>query len=229
MVIKSVEAIVEQQVRRWEAERSVREANAVHWPIITIAREYGARGAALGSALAEETGFVLWDHDVVHAIATEAHVSEKLVASLDEHAAHALLDFFTSPLAGARYTQETYHRQLIKVVRTIAKHGSAVIVGRGAHFILSPKHCLRLRVVAPIEERVRGLASRNSITERKARAEAEHHDRDRGEFHRQHFLRDVSEPSAYDLVINTGAMDVPAAVHTVLGGYEAKFGRRPSA
>ena len=66
--------IVEQQCRRWELLRKERQREAAVWPVITISREFGAQGEAVGRIIAERTGFALWDKELVHELA-EASVS----------------------------------------------------------------------------------------------------------------------------------------------------------
>lgn len=67
------------RVKHWlvERERSRRrEANDASVPVITISREYGAQGAAIGRIVAERMGFRFWEremvgeYDDVHALTT---------------------------------------------------------------------------------------------------------------------------------------------------------------
>ena len=69
--ISGIESIVERQVRRWEKEKKRRSQSAESstiWPSITISREYGARGLAIGRAVASSLGFGFWDQEIVNAV-----------------------------------------------------------------------------------------------------------------------------------------------------------------
>lgn len=56
------------QVKHWLVERERarrREANDASIPVITISREYGAQGAAIGRIVAERMGFRFWEREMV--------------------------------------------------------------------------------------------------------------------------------------------------------------------
>ena len=47
--------------------------------------------------------------------------------------------------------------------------------------------------------------------------------RQRKNFIRQHYDREISDPSCYDLVVNTGHIPVTAAADIVAAAYKVKF------
>jgi cytidylate kinase len=53
----------------------------------------------------------------------------------------------------------------------------------------------------------------------------EREDHARGAFIREYFSRDASNPSDYDLTVNTGSFSLERAAGLVLAAYEAKFQR----
>lgn len=221
--------VVERQFRRWELQRSRREAAPapVPLPIITISREFGARGEALGRLVAETTGFSFWDDELVHAVAEESGANTALLKSLDEHLRSAIEDSIEGAFLGGNYMGSEYLRRLMKLIHTIAAHGSGVVVGRGAHYVVARDRALSVRVVCPLPERVRGYAERHGLDERRARQKLEREDQARGAFIRQYFSRDPSNPSDFDLTVNTGSFPLERAVGIVLAAYEAKFQRQP--
>ena len=97
-------------------------------------------------------------------------------------------------MANERYLwPDQFIRHLMKVIGTIGRHGSAVIVGRGANFVLPADACLRLRVIAPYEKRVANLARRYQIAEDEARKQVLKTDADRRSFSRKYFYADISD------------------------------------
>lgn len=219
---RSVAEMVDRQVRKWEAESQQRERQ--HLPIISVSREYGSGGAELARAVARRAGFDIWDQELVHAMAEESGVADRFVETLDEHTRGALSYVFQTPLASERFSEEQYRSQLIKVLKTISEYGAAVVVGRGANFVLGPKHALRVRVVGAIEQRIRRVVKRKGLTEDEARTEIERVDRERAKFNSRHFLREVAEPTAYDLTVNAFSFSKPQLVDVILAAYQAKFG-----
>src|SRR5687768_1769679 len=66
--LRSSNRIDNVQVRHWlvERERSRRrEASDASVPVITISREYGAQGAAIGRIVAERLAFRFWEREMV--------------------------------------------------------------------------------------------------------------------------------------------------------------------
>lgn len=219
--------VIERQFRRREMMRNRQEAAPapVPWPIITLSREFGARGEALGRLVAERTGFSFWDDELVHRVAEESGANTALLKSLDEHLRNAIEDSIEGALLGGSYMGSEYLRRLMKLIHTIAAQGSGVVVGRGAHYVVAPDRALSVRVVCPLEERIRGYAERHGIDERHARQRVEREDHARGAFIREYFSRDASNPSDYDLTVNTGSFSLERAAGLVLAAYEAKFQR----
>lgn len=221
---RSVDAIVEQQVQKWLQERQRNHAQRPRpAPVIAVSRQYGALGAELAKLAAEKMGFSFWDQEILHQIAKHAHVSERMVAAFDEHHRLSLVETVRSMMQGGPLSSSEYFRELARVIHSIAAHGAAVLVGRGVQFMLRSESVLRVRVVCPLDRRVQGLARRRGISEAAARAEIETVDADRHAFIMDHYGRDVEDPLAYDLVINTGAVPIEGGASMIAVAYEARF------
>lgn len=230
MDTRATNLLVERQCRRWELlriQRATAEAPR-HWPIVTIAREFGARGEALGRLVAEQAGFSFWDGELVHTVSEASGANEAVLRTIDEHHRSAIEESIDGALLGGRHMATEYLRRLMRLIKTISVHGASVIVGRGAQYVLEAQSALRVRVVCPLEERVRGYAARQGLEEGKARSLVERSESERRRFIRQFFSRDPAIASDYDLVVNTGTLSLEGAATVVLDAYEAKFGRRPS-
>jgi cytidylate kinase len=226
---RDAQKLVDDQVRRWEqGERKRTGAEAAEvWPLITVSREFGALGTATGELAAEKLGFSFWDQEIVHAIAEQTGIQETLLASLDEQTRTRIEDFIGESVFGAETTAAKYVRQVIRVVRTLERHGGAVVIGRGAQFILAPEAALRVRVVCPYQKRVAGYAEREGLREREAERLLLRVERERQTFIRRHYDRDVSEPSHYDIMVNTEGLTPDRAADVLLAAYRSKFGRLP--
>jgi hypothetical protein len=213
----SLEQLVHRQVMRWEEEeRSAGRPvglppGAPHRPMITVSREYGARGAAVGTRVAERLGFELYGRELVDYIAREAHVQRRVVETLDEHVVAALEESIKQQLGADTLSPGAYRHDLARVVWALALRGRGVILGRGAQFILDPGWTLRVRAIAPVEVRRARVGDLGRI------------DRERDEFCRRYFGRDPSDPHHYDLIVNTGTMSEETCAEVVIAAYRAKF------
>jgi len=228
---RTAHRLVEEQVRRWQldSEASGRGADKepAPWPLITLSREFGALGAATGRLVAEKLGFSFWDQEIVHAIVENTGAQETLLASLDERTRNAIEDVISENLGGVVGTASEYVRQVARVVRTIERHGGAVIIGRGAYFILAPDTTLRVRVVCPEATRIERFAERQGIGKRDAEKHVRRVEHERQVFNKRHYGKEVGDPLHYDLVLNTGWSTPEGAAEVVIAAYHAKFGRLP--
>lgn len=225
------ERIVDDQIRTWRFEQQAlnrRSGRSQFWPIITISREFGAQGHALAEALCERIGFTLWDRELVQSIAEVSGGDEAIVAMLDERHRKAVDEMVFTAVIGARHTNARYFNTLLRVVHAIEQKGGSVIVGRGASYICEADGILSVRVVCPLEERIRALGEREDLTPREAERLVDQRDRERAEFVRAYFRADVAAPTDYDVLVNSGSFSLDAMVDIVLAAYEAKFDRRPS-
>jgi cytidylate kinase len=207
----NVQDIIERQLRRWELEKSVRvlqpdapRAPTLMQPVITVSRQHGSGGASLAARLAERFQYTLLHRDVVDRICASSGTMRRVVESLDEHVKPQVTSFCESLLGSGYLDASDYARHLLKVIRSIAELGGAVVVGRGANFIVGPERGFHVRVVAPREARVRRIMARDRRSEKDALHDVETSDRERAAFIRKLFGRSIDDAGAYDLVINTG-------------------------
>jgi cytidylate kinase len=211
---RSVEALVDEQARRWQLTRSTAHREARR-PVITISRQHGARGEELGQRLAAELGFEFFDHAIIERIAESSHLSEKVVSSLDEKNRELLTDWLAAVADQSYLSRTEYRYHLTRVVGAIAHQGGAVILGRGSHLILGSGQALRVLVVAPLATRVRTVMERQGLSERDARRRIVEVESDLRAYLIQHYHADLGDPAQFDLTVNTGVLGVEGACSVV--------------
>ncbi len=211
---RSVEALVDEQARRWELLRDGRKHEARR-PVVTISRQHGARGEELGQRLARELGYDFFDHEIINRIAESGNLSERVVSSLDEKNRELLTDWLAAVADQTYLSPAEYRYHLTRVVGAIAHQGGAVILGRGSHLILGPGQALRVFVVSPLETRVRGIMERHSLSERDARRRIVSVESDLRAYLMQHFHADLGDPTSFDLTVNTGILGMEGGCSVV--------------
>ncbi len=184
-------------------------------PIITISSEPGIDIRTIAPMLAQGFGLDLFDHDIVDRIAKNAHLSTKMVGTLDEKTRSALDDWLAEEIFDDQFTSKNYLQNLRSVVFTIATHRNAVIVGRGAAFLIQPEDRLALRLVAPLEERVKYVMREQSLSELESREYIKRIAQQRHSFVKKYFRADIEDPVNYNMVINT-AFYKPKAVFEIV-------------
>ncbi len=218
---------MEQQVRRWEAAARRRPREVKRWPVITVSREFGARGAEVGRAVAERLGFTFWDKELVEAIAAEAQVSERFVEALDERRKNAVTAIFNAFVKNTSVSDTVYQERLLGVLQGVGQRGGAVIVGRGGHLALGGDDALRVRLVGSPTFRAESLARRHGWTVAEATARLTQVDDERRAFMLHHFQRTCDDPRDFDLVLRVDELSVSALTELIVAAYELRFGEVP--
>jgi cytidylate kinase len=226
---KKVTQIIEKQINTWSRRNSLDDSPSKQkrndvYPTITISREFGSPGAALAEYLGARTEFEVWDKKLLKAIAEELGSDQKFIETLDERRQQAVEDAVAAFITNLN-TNVNYLHSLIRIVRTVEDHGKSIIVGRGANYICEHNNSLHVRLVAPLKHRINYYARRKNLSVEEVRKLAERKDRERTEFIRQNFQKDVSNPLDYDLIINSEKYDLEQMAKIVLSVYKIKTGK----
>ena len=211
---RSINQIIEEQVRKWQIMRSERVEEPASL-VITVSREPGSGGKLIAAGIAEKLGFDLFHQEIIHEMARSTQAETRILETLDEKRLSVLEDWISSLIHRRHIWPDEYLQHLMKVIGAIGKHGRAVIVGRGANFVLPPEKRFRVRVIAPLEERIRNVAREFNVDMDEAQRHVIKSESQRRAFVRQYFNANISDPLNYDLVINTKTSAINAAVKAV--------------
>ena len=198
--------------------------------LITISRQFAAGGSQIARRVAEELGWRLIDDELVDRVAERAGVSREEVAALEERAPSfierlARLTALELPelfLPTAEAIQEFGESHLVKITRAlveeIAAEGRCVVVGRASAAVLArTANTLHVRLVAPLDLRVRTATERLGLDPAEAPRLVEERDANRARYHREYYDRDWNDPVNYDMVLNTGRLGFDGAARAIVG------------
>lgn len=195
---------------------------------VAFSREAGTPGAVIARKAAERLGWPVYDHELVQRIANDLGVRRALLESVDERHIDWVSESLSGLLEVPQVSSTAYFRQLLETVLSLATHGKCVIVGRGATCILPPGTTLRVRIVAPLDDRIQAVRRDHGCTEADASATVRRTDEERNRFIRDHFQCDPEDPSNYDLVLNTASFSTEEAADIVLAALDRRQQRRKS-
>jgi cytidylate kinase len=201
----TVQQLVEEQIQRWHTMS--KEKKRKPYPVITISREAGSGGREVAKALAECLKLDIYGSRIVNEVAKSAKMSTTVVETLDEKGRSMLEDWISILETEKNIWGYEYLRHLTKVIGTIGRHGRAVILGRGAHLILPAEETFRVRIVAPMDLKIRNMRKEYNISAEEARKRIILIDSDRKDYIRKYFHADIADPSTYDLIVNTSAIE----------------------
>ncbi len=229
-----VETMVSRQVMLSELKRRLEEEGhrpapalvdgVVYGPCLLVSRSCGSGGRSLAGVVGQRLGWWVVDREIVEEISVRSHVRTRLVESVDARVRSKWSSGVAWLAEGIGLSPSEYLEQLRQVILALGHHGDVVIMGRGAQYILPSRGMLRLRVVAPLEVRVQRIADREHVSVEQARRWVRVRDTERDEYLRRTFARDAACAEDYDVVVNTGELEMERAADVVVSALHAKFG-----
>jgi cytidylate kinase len=223
--------LVERQMLFREArERIVQEAlrgaQSSRYRFVTVSRQPGSLGADIVRELGGLLCWHVYDREILESIALSANVRHRLVEQLDEKAqnlVHETVQRFLRMAEGGSFGIEEYHESLLRTLAGLAARGEAILVGRGANFVLhGQENGLHVRIIASEEARVDRLCRRWNVPAAEALRRMRETDLVRSGFIRSHFKHDIGDPRFYDLVLNTDHLAPRQAVGIIIGAMLAE-------
>jgi cytidylate kinase len=184
--------------------------------VIAIRREAGTRGGTVARMVGEHLGWPVYDQELIEYIAAQTTVWAELLESLSDEQRAWLRECVDRLLGAPSATQACYARHVAETVLAVAVHGRCIILGRGAAQILPLETTLRVRLVGPLEERVRAVRDRFGVSDEVAAARVDRTDRERVRFIRDHLLQDPADVWRYDLVLNASRLDAETCTRLIL-------------
>ena len=225
-----IAAFAEGQMRTWERLQETAARASKHQEpgrptahglcYVSISREAGAEGASVARLLGEQLGWEVYDKSLLDQVAQRYKESRLMLDLVDETKSNWVYDVLGTWMDRHVIPHEKYVVQVNRMIQILARTGNAVFVGRGAQFLLPRSKTFAVRMVAPEAFRAERVRQRLDIGLPEALEWIHRTDRDRHEYVRHFFRRDISDPHLYDLVINVerlgpaGAADqIAHAVH----------------
>jgi Cytidylate kinase-like family len=186
-------------------------------PCITISRETGTSAKLVCEELVsffneKETvksspDWTIFDKNLIEKVLDDHHLPNTLKDLMEEEK----ISFFSSMLnemfSGLPGQWVLIHKTSETILR-LASLGYSIIIGRGANVITSHlTNTFHVRLIAPLNERIKNFAGRYCIDYKSAQVIIEQHDLCRKKYLYSVFNRKIDDPFLYNLVINTKGMD----------------------
>ena len=208
--------------------------------VVTMSRQIGSGADQVANQLCADLDLVAFDKRLMVRVASEIGVGEEEIVDYSEDR-YKLRGFFDALFRRARPVAEVsswtgggsegYARQvrvldedravdLVRAAVTAAyDRGNVLIIGRGSQAILEDKpDVLHVRIVAPIEDRVERIQSRESVSPAQARRLIADSDRATEEYLGTFHHIDVDDSTLYHMILNTGRLGIDKTVAMVKQG-----------
>ena len=151
-------------------------------PVITISREYGSGGRAIGEKVAEALNIPFYDNDRIYEMAKESGAEEMIRKTERMKATSFLYGLYMN--ATQQPTKDDLFELQSQVIQKVAQEGPCVIVGRCADYILRDRDdLLSVFIHAPLEFRVERARTAYQIDTDNIEAHVKKQDRNRANFY----------------------------------------------
>lgn len=178
--------------------------------VITVSRQVGSFGGTIAARLAAEDGYQLFDKERFHREAEgfQGHFAREVESLTNESPPNLFEKLF--------HNHCVYGNIIAAMVYEAAATDRSVIVGRGGQFVLEGLKCvLNVRIVSPLEDRIRNYADFKGIEIGMAADIIKASDRDRSAFIKYLHNRKITDHDAYDLTINTRVVSPDLAIKMI--------------
>ena len=176
--------------------------------IITIGREYGSGGHAIGEMLAEKLGIGFYDAEIIQRLSEKKGIKKETLSKYDEKPSPVLMN--RSVRGYSASLEEAVAEMQFKMIRKIAASGeSFVLIGRCGETVLSKYDCLiRLFVLGDMDSRITRIMKRKRVSRKEAQKLIKTTDKRRKEYHNYYSDGKWGDSRTYDLTINSSRLGV---------------------
>ena len=175
---------------------------------IAIGRQYGSGGHDLGAKIAEKLNCDFYDKEIIQLAAGSTGYTPEYISRREENMTSSLL----YDLVHEMYTysdeyeppKDKIFEAEAEVIRSAAKKGNCVIVGRCADAILKDDpDCVSIFLSAPLKTRIQTVMKRDGLDERAAKHKIEQTDRRRADNYRYYTRRIWGMSGNYQIAMDT--------------------------
>jgi len=193
--------------------------------VITIGRQYGSGGKEIGSKLANSLGIDFYDKQILRMVSDESGIGESYYHLADEKAGSNLLYRIVKSMKPA-LTTPSVDSDLVsgdnlflfqsEVLRKLADEKSCVIVGRCGDYILEDRdYVAKVFLYSKMENRIKKIMKRDSISEKEAVKMIKRHDKERNEYYEYYTGKSWGDINNYHLSIDSGELGVDKTVELI--------------
>jgi CMP/dCMP kinase len=201
--------------------------------VVTISRQFGSGGSEVGHIVAQESGLLYVDQEIIAEVAKRLGINEAQAARHDEQTAgtvgHILDGLKSSSPFSLHYNtrrnppdlptqaqEVAYLRLTQRVLLELATEGDVVIIGRGAQFLLhGAPRTLHVYIFAPLDYRLEQVMKNSHVDRSSAKKLIERRDHEHNAYLGRYYAGNQNQPNLYHLLINTGLFSHEVAANLI--------------
>ncbi len=198
--------ISEWEQKRKEAKETKKQKEMETHPFLTISRDFGCGEEEIIPKLEKDLKWKVYGRNLLDHLAQREGLSRGFMETLDEQKKSMLDNWIQFLTRSGAVLQDDYVIKISKMMKVIVSHESAIILGRGANYVLNDKkEGLNVKLTAPFGHRVENIMAHRGITKAKAQKLVSDTDKERREFIDRYFnfSREHRVAVPFDLTVNT--------------------------
>jgi cytidylate kinase len=196
---------------------------------IALSREAGARGAVIARLVGERLGWPVYDQEQLEFLSQDPVARDNLLDDLSP----ACVQWFEQRLAELHTPLQLEVNpalaQLVRLIVGLGARGEAVILGRGAGYVLPRRSTLNIRAISPLPERIAYMSQRLRLPAEEAARKVAEQDARRLEFVRTQLRQPATEIHHYDLLLNTSFLGEETCAELVVQAAKLRWEQLHSA
>lgn len=176
--------------------------------VISISREYGSGGRAIGKILAEKLGYKYYDTELIKLVMQESGYSPEYIEhneqTLDKSALNDFFEWYQQNNGDTVPNINSLFKKEESVIKHLAKTENCVIVGRLANYILrNKKHIYNVFITADEESEIEKVKERDHLSHENAAKQVRKVNRERSAHCKYFTNTDWGNAKNYNLTIKS--------------------------
>ncbi len=199
--------------------------------VITIGRQFGSGGRAIGRLVAEKLGIPFYDKEIIKHIAQESGLSHEILDDYDEKPTNSFLYSLSlgaytygNSITGIPEMPMSDKIFVIQsdVIKKLASEGPCVIVGRCAESVLKDEFdFLSVFIHTDFDSRIQRVSEYDKISHDEAAERIRKTDKKRASYHNYYSELKWGAATSYDLCINS-KIGIENAAQLIIDIYNMK-------
>ena len=211
--------------------REASSGGALSRPTLTISRQTGSGGRTIADKVAalldawekpHHCPWTVFDRDLVERVLADHNLPARIAKFMRQETTLGI-NAGVREILGVQPSQWTLVHYTTDTLLRLARMGGVILIGRGGSVVTSTlKNCFHVRLVAPLQKRVRQASEFYHMNESQAYEFVDSEDRERRRYLKKYFAEDIDNPLLYHLIINTDQMGFDGAAELIATAMERR-------
>jgi len=195
--------------------------------IITIGREFGSGGRLIGEKLAQRLGVKCYDKELIAKAAKDSGFCQEMIESHDERPTNSFMYNLVMDTYSFGYNSSSFvdmpisHKVFLAqfdAIKSIAKEGPCVIIGRCADYALSEMpNVVNIFITGEENDKIKRIKERfdDIKTDEQARNMMNKKDKQRRSYYNYYSSKKWGSCDSYDLVVNSTKLGIDGTTELI--------------